>query len=154
MTKLFISIIICQAAGIAGSIFTRASVGTWYQTLARPSFAPPNWVFAPVWITIFVMMGISLYLIVKPDDFMVINKKALTVFAFQLVFNILWSAAFFGLRSPLAGLIVIFILWFLILFNISEFYNISKAAGILLIPYILWVSFAALLNFEYWRLNG
>jgi tryptophan-rich sensory protein len=99
------------------------------------------------------MMGISLYLIIKPDNGMLINKKALTVFGFQLGFNILWSAAFFGLRSPLAGLIVISILWFLILFNIVEFYKISRASVILLIPYILWVSFASVLNFEYWRLN-
>jgi len=99
------------------------------------------------------MMGISLYLIIKPDNAMAANKKALTVFAFQLIFNILWSAAFFGLRSPLAGLAVIFALWLLIIFNIVEFYKISRAAGILLIPYLLWVSFAFVLNFEYWRLN-
>ncbi len=153
MAKLLISIIICQAAGFFGSFFTRSSVSTWYQTLVKPSFAPPNWLFAPVWITIFVMMGISLYLIIKPENGTIINKKALMVFAFQLIFNILWSAAFFGLRSPLAGLIVISILWFLILFNIVEFYKISKTAGILLIPYILWVSFASVLNLEYWRLN-
>lgn len=153
MAKLFISIAICQAAGILGSFFTRTSVSTWYRTLVKPPFAPPNWLFAPVWTTIFVMMGISLYLIIKPDNAMAVNKKALTVFAFQLIFNILWSAAFFGLRSPLAGLAVIFALWLLIIFNIVEFYKISRAAGILLIPYLLWVSFALVLNFEYWRLN-
>ncbi len=153
MVKLFISIMICQAAGFVGSFFTRSSVSTWYPGLIKPSFAPPNWLFAPVWITIFIMMGISLYLIIRLDNGIIINKKAVIIFAFQLGFNIMWSAAFFGLRSPLAGLIVIFILWFLILFNIIEFYKISGAAGILLIPYILWVSFASILNFEYWRLN-
>ncbi len=97
MVKLFISIMICQAAGFIGSFFTRSSVSTWYQGLIKPSFAPPNWLFAPVWITIFIMMGISLYLIIKPDNSIIINRKAVIIFTFQLGFNILWSAAFFGL---------------------------------------------------------
>ncbi len=154
MLKLFASIILCQAAGIIGSFFTRASLENWYRTLVRPSFAPPNQVFAPVWITIFVMMGISLYLAARPEASLSENKKAFAIFSAQLFFNVMWSAAFFGMKSTLAGLVVITVLWFLILWNIFAFYKISPAAGILLIPYILWVSFAALLNFEYWRLNG
>ncbi len=148
------SIILCQLAGFIGSFFTRMSVSTWYPTLIKPQLAPPAWIFAPVWITLFTLMGISLYLIInmKPESIFYF-KKAISIFAIQLLLNVLWSAAFFGLHSPLSGLIVIIFLWLLILFNIIEFYKISKTAGILLIPYILWVSFAAYLNLGYWRLN-
>lgn len=145
--------LICQTAGFAGSFFTQMSVSTWYLTLIKPAFAPPNWIFAPAWITIFTFMGVSLYLIIKPYNGLFIYKKAMFAFSAQLIFNVLWSAAFFGLKSPLYGLIVISILWLLILFNIIEFHKISKHAAILLIPYMLWVSFATILNFEYWRLN-
>jgi len=154
ITKFIISLLICQGAGFAGSLFTRMSVATWYQTLQKPSFAPPNWAFAPAWITIFTLMAISLFLVIKREGAFAADKKAIYIFTAQLIFNIAWSAAFFGLRSPAAGLAIILILWFLILLNIIEFYKISASAGILLIPYILWVSFASCLNFEYWRLNG
>jgi len=153
VVKLVVSILICQLAGIIGSIFTAPSVATWYQAINKPSFNPPNWLFAPVWIILFLLMGISLYLIWQKGFVEKENKKALFWFILQLIFNVLWSFAFFGLQSPFYGLIVIVILWILILGTIFQFLKISKLAGKLLIPYILWVSFAALLNFSIWQLN-
>ena len=151
--KLVLSIIICLGAGFIGSIFTTPAIPTWYATLKRPPFAPPNWLFAPVWTTLFVLMGISAFLVWRRglNDPQV--KIALGIFIVQLILNALWSVMFFGLRSPLAGLIDIAILWIAILLTILNFFKISTAAGLLLIPYILWVSFAAVLNFSIWRLN-
>jgi benzodiazapine receptor len=152
--RLITSIVICLTAGALGSYFTTPAISTWYATLIKPSIAPPNWVFFPVWTTLFIMMGISLFLVWKKgfQDHQV--KVALSVFAVQLILNILWSAAFFGLRSPLAGLIEIVFLWVAILVMILRFMRISKVAGFLLIPYILWVTFAAIINFLIWRLNS
>ncbi|CAG0981434.1 MAG: tryptophan-rich sensory protein [Candidatus Methanoperedens sp.] len=151
--RLITSIVICLTAGALGSFFTTPAISTWYATLIKPSIAPPNWVFFPVWTALFIMMGISLFLVWKKgfQDHQV--KAALSVFAIQLILNILWSAAFFGLRSPLAGLIEIVILWIVILVMILKFMRISKVAGLLLIPYILWVTFAAMINFLIWSLN-
>ena len=152
--KLIVSITICLIAGFLGSFFTIPAIPTWYATLAKPTFAPPDWLFFPVWTTLFVMMGISLYLVWRKglEDKQV--KKAVVFFAVQLILNVLWSAAFFGLRSPLSGLIEISILWISIAFTIMIFMKISRIAGLLLIPYIIWVSFAMILNFFIWRLNG
>ena len=152
--KLIVSITICLFAGFLGSFFTIPAIPTWYATLAKPSFAPPNWLFFPVWTTLFVMMGISLYLVWRRGLEGQQVKNALVIFAVQLILNVLWSAAFFGLRSPLSGLIEISILWISIAFTIMIFMKISRTAGLLLIPYIIWVSFAAILNFMIWRLNS
>ncbi|VVB53449.1 TspO/MBR family protein [uncultured archaeon] len=152
--KLIVSITICLFAGFLGSFFTIPAIPTWYATLTKPSFAPPNWLFFPVWTTLFVMMGISLYLVWRRGLEGQQVKNALVIFAVQLILNVLWSAAFFGLRSPLSGLIEISILWISIAFTIMIFMKISRIAGLLLIPYIIWVSFAAILNFMIWRLNS
>ena len=152
--KLIVSITICLFAGFLGSFFTIPAIPTWYATLTKPSFAPPNWLFFPVWTTLFVMMGISLYLVWRRGLEGQQVKNALVIFAVQLILNVLWSAAFFGLRSPLSGLIEISILWISIAFTIMIFMKISTTAGLLLIPYIIWVSFAAILNFMIWRLNS
>lgn len=151
--KLAASLGSCYLAAFIGSIFTTPNIPTWYAALAKPFFAPPNWVFAPVWTAIFTLMGISVYLVWResPTDPRV--KAALAVFVLQLAVNVSWSAAFFGLRSPLAGLAVIAVLWALIALNIQKFRAISRTAGTLLLPYIIWVSFAAVLNFAIWRLN-
>lgn len=151
--KLIISIMICQLAGFVGSLFTTPAIATWYAALQKPAITPPNWLFAPVWTTLFLLMGISLFLIWRKG----LNYKnvriALIIFAAQLILNIFWSILFFGLKSPLAGFIEILILWVVILLTIVSFYKLSGTAGILLIPYILWVSFAAILNFFLWSLN-
>lgn len=152
--KLLISIIICQLAGGIGSIFTSKSVSTWYLTINKPSFTPPNWLFAPVWIGLFLLMGISLFLVWSHLAVALQKRRrALTIFFIQLFFNILWSVMFFGLKSPLLGFIVIIVLWILILLTIIKFFKISKLAGWLLIPYILWVSFATILNLAILILN-
>ena len=152
--KLVISIFICLLAGFIGSYFTSPAIPAWYATLQKPSFAPPNWVFFPVWTSLFIMMGVSLFLVWQKgwEDKKV--KTAIYIFAGQLVLNALWSVAFFGLRSPITGLIEIIILWIAILATILSFMKISRTAAYLLIPYFLWVSFAAFLNFSIWRLNS
>jgi tryptophan-rich sensory protein len=146
--KLLISIIVCQLAGGIGSIFTSSSVKTWYLTINKPSFNPPNWLFAPVWTVLFLLMAISLFLIWRKN-----YKSGIIIFFIQLFFNMLWSAMFFGLKSSLLGFIVIVVLWFLILATIIKFFKISKPAAWLLIPYILWVTFAGVLNFSILILN-
>jgi len=151
--KLAISIVICQGAGVIGSLFTRSSIPTWYATIEKPSFTPPNWVFTPVWITLFGLMGISLFIIWRRGLAEKKIGKALGIFGVQLILNILWSALFFGLRSPLAGLIDIAVLWIAIALTCFYFYMISKAAGVLLAPYLVWASFAVVLNASIWRLN-
>ncbi|MDO8741158.1 MAG: TspO/MBR family protein [Candidatus Woesearchaeota archaeon] len=144
--KLIFSIIICQLAGLIGSFFTASSIGTWYAALQKPSFNPPNWIFGPVWVALFLLMGISLYLVWEKGIKAKGVKTALIFFGIQLLLNMLWSIIFFGLRSPLYASIEIIILWLAILFTIIKFYNISKPAAYLLVPYILWVSFAVVLN--------
>jgi translocator protein len=142
----------CQLAGILGALFTASSIPTWYVTLNKPVFNPPNWIFAPVWIFLYVLMGISFYLIWIKSD--VPNFGfLLSVFIFQLVLNAFWTIIFFGLKSPLYAFVEIIILWISILFCIISFYRVSKTASVLLIPYILWASFAAVLNFAIWKLN-
>jgi len=153
ITKLIISLIVCQVAGIIGSVFTTPAIPTWYEALEKPFFTPPNWLFAPAWITLFFLMGVSAFLVWRQgfDNRQV--KKALIIFIVQLVLNIFWSVSFFGLKSPLTGLIIIAVLWVAILFTILNFFKVSKYAGSLLVPYILWVSFAAALNASILFLN-
>ncbi|MFH1656359.1 MAG: TspO/MBR family protein [Candidatus Nealsonbacteria bacterium] len=151
--KLIISILICQGAGLIGSIFTSPAISTWYVTFKKPSFNPPNWIFAPVWILLFLLMAISLYLI---WDRGLKDKKikiAIFLFSIQLILNIFWSILFFGLQSPFYAFIEIIILWLIILLTIISFYKISKISAYLLFPYILWVSFALILNFSILILN-
>jgi tryptophan-rich sensory protein len=150
--KLVASVILCQLAGFLGSLFTIPAIPTWYTTLKKPFFTPPNWIFSPVWISLFMLMGISLFFVWRRQGHPQL-RIALFFFFFQLVLNVFWSAAFFGLRAPLLGLIDIILLWIGILFTITNFLKVSKFAGALLIPYFLWVSFAALLNFSLWILN-
>jgi len=149
--KLIISILICQAAGLVGSLFTAPVIGAWYATLQKPGFNPPDFVFAPVWTILFLLMGLSLYLVWVQE--VRIAKTALVVFGLQLLLNILWSYLFFGLKSPVYGMIEILFLWLAILTTIIAFYRVSRLASFLLLPYIFWVSFAAVLNFFIWRLN-
>ena len=148
-----VSILICQGAGIIGSLFTVRAIPTWYAGLEKPSITPPNYVFGPVWTVLFLMMGISLFLIWRRHGSGEPIKPALIFFGLQLLLNVLWSVIFFGLRSPLAAFLEIIALWISIAGTIYIFSSISKVAGILLVPYILWVSYAAVLNFLIWNLN-
>jgi tryptophan-rich sensory protein len=150
--KLIISLILPQLAGIIGSLFTIKSIPIWYAALDKPSFNPPGWIFGPVWITLYIMMGISFYLIWIKNDLP--NFGLITsVFILQLVLNAFWSIIFFGLHSPFYALIEIVSLWISILICIILFYKVSKISAYLMIPYLLWVSFASILNFYIWKLN-
>ena len=151
--KLIVSIVVCQMAGVIGGFFTASSVNTWYASLTKPSFNPPNWLFSPVWITLYVLMGVALFLVWRQGLRTEGVQNALYIFGVQLILNALWSIVFFGLKMPLAGFIVIVILWGFILIALMKFRKISKLAGILLVPYLLWVSFAGVLNFFLWYLN-
>ena len=153
IVKLIAAILVCQLAGITGSFFTTPNIATWYASISKPAFTPPNWIFAPVWTTLFLLMGISLYLVWEKGFEKKEVKLAISVFGVQLVLNIVWSLLFFGLQNPFFAFIEIIVLWVVILINIILFYRISEKAGFLLVPYILWVSFAAFLNYSIWLLN-
>lgn len=152
--KLLLAIIICQLAGVIGSVFTFSSIPTWYAALTKPSFTPPNWVFGPVWITLYALIGIAVYLIYNAP---VKNKQAkhnaLMAFSAQLVLNALWSIIFFGMHWIFYGFVVIVLLWLAVLLTIIKFYKINKTAGWILIPYIVWLSLATALNYYVWILN-
>jgi benzodiazapine receptor len=152
--KLITSLLIPFIAAGIGAIFTEPSVPTWYAGLVKPSFNPPNWLFGPVWTALYLMMGTSLFLVWKKGAGERGFRSAIIFFAIQMALNSLWSILFFGMKSPLAGFIEIVFLWIFILCTIVSFYRISRPAGILLVPYIIWVSFAAALNFFLWRLNS
>ncbi len=151
--QVILSIIICEAAGLIGSIFTTPNIPTWYATLQKPSFAPPNWVFGPVWTTLFALMGIAAYLVWRRGTKNKIVKSALFIFGCQLALNIMWSVLFFGLQSPEAAFVEIIILWLAIALSIRAFFKVSKPAAYLLLPYIAWVTFAGFLNYMIAVLN-
>lgn len=151
--KLVIAIGVSQLAGVVGSIFTAPSIPTWYVNLAKPQLAPPNWVFAPIWITLFTLMGVAAFLVWRKGLNSEGVKGALVIFIIQLVLNSLWSILFFGLHSPGAAFIDIIALWLAILATIIAFSRISKFAAWLFVPYITWVSIAAYLNYMIWVLN-
>lgn len=152
--KLIIAIVVSQLAGIIGSIFTAPAIGDWYTTLIRPALNPPSWVFGPVWITLYALMGISAFLVWKKGLDRKDVKIALSIFFVQLILNTLWSIIFFGLRSPAGAFLEIILLWIAILATMFAFARISKPAVWLLVPYILWVSFAGYLNYSIWQLNS
>jgi len=151
--KFLASILICLAAGFLGSLFTTTGVGSWYATLEKPTFNPPNWLFGPVWTMLYILMGISLYLIWQKG----LKKKELRfafgIFILQLLFNLWWSVIFFGLNNPGLAFVDIVVLWFMIVFVIYLFYEIRKISAWLLVPYLAWVSFALVLNYCIWVLN-
>jgi benzodiazapine receptor len=153
IVKLIVSIVVCQGAGVIGAIFTTPAIPTWYAGLKKPAFTPPNSVFGPVWITLYLLMGIAVFLVWREG----LNQQGVTtafvLFWVQLVLNILWSVIFFGFKSLLGGMVVILLLWLAILANIIVFFGVSPIAGGLLIPYIIWVSIAANLNAQVWILN-
>jgi tryptophan-rich sensory protein len=150
--KFIISLGLPLLVGFIGSLFTAQSVNTWYRTLKKPSFTPPNWLFAPAWTLLFILMGVAFYLIWQ-KDFGSRPRPYITIYALQLFFNLLWSFFFFTLRNPLLSFCEIIILWFLILLNTIVFFKVSRIAGFLLIPYLLWVTFAGFLNFFLYVLN-
>jgi benzodiazapine receptor len=153
IVKLIVSIVACEGAGGIGSVFTRKAISTWYATLKKPAFTPPNSVFGPVWVTLYALMGVAVFMLWHEGLAQECVRIAFIVFWVQLVLNILWSVVFFGRRSPLGGMVVILLLWAAILLTIIKFFAVSNVAGGLLIPYLVWVSIAANLNIRIWILN-
>ena len=154
ITKILTVVVTCLVIGYFSGIVTRSAIITWYPTLVKPSFNPPNWIFAPVWSMLYIMMGIAAGLVWdRMESNTALVKKALVVFAIQLALNALWSYLFFGLMNPMLALIEIVILWLMIYETYVQFGKINKIAGYLFIPYLLWVSFAMVLNASIWWLN-
>ncbi|NQZ44309.1 MAG: tryptophan-rich sensory protein [Flavobacteriaceae bacterium] len=151
--KIFITVAVCLLIGFLSSFATQSSVNDWYLTLNKPSFNPPNWLFAPVWTVLYVLMGIAAGIVWGKGFYHIWVKTALYHFGFQLLLNALWSIVFFGFKNPLAALFVIVVLLVLIVLTIRWFRVVSKTAAILMVPYLLWVGFATLLNFKIWQLN-
>jgi translocator protein len=152
--KLVIAILLCEMIGITSSLFSVEAIKTWYLTLNKPSWNPPNSIFAPVWTILYVLMGISLWLIWKSDAPVAQQKKAVYFFALQLFINFWWSIVFFKFQSPIFGLVVILLMVLTILITIFQFAPISRFASWLLVPYISWVCFATILNYTIWSLNS
>lgn len=154
MIKLIVSIAVCLLGGAAGSFFTSGSIDSWYIYLKKPALNPPSWVFAPVWTALYIMMGVSVYLVWRKGLGDRYAGSAIIAFLIQLILNFLWSPVFFGMRSPLYSFIIIILMWIAILATIILFYRISKVSAYLLVPYLLWVSFAIYLNGAILYLNG
>ena len=150
---LALIILLSEGAGIIGSVFTAPAIPAWYATLAKPEFVAPNWAFAPVWTTLFLLMGIAAFLVWQKGSGRRDVRIALSIFVFQLLLNTLWSFLFFGLQSPGAALVEVIFLWFAILATMIAFARIARPTLWLLVPYIGWVSFAAYLNYSIWVLN-
>ena len=153
-SRIAIVVTICLAVGYLSGMVTRASITTWYPTLVKPSFNPPNWIFAPVWTSLYVMMGVAAGLIwnqITTQKAAV--TKALQFFTIQLVLNALWSYLFFGLHNLMLATIEVVLLWLMIFETYSQFAKINKTASYLLLPYLAWVSFASVLTASIWWLN-
>ncbi|EDM34318.1 integral membrane protein [Pedobacter sp. BAL39] len=153
LLALILSIGITLGVGILGSLLTVPSVRSWYPTINKPSFNPPNWIFQPVWTTLFVLIGISAYLVWQRRASIAHFPRTVAVYAIQLVLNVMWSFLFFYARNIGMASFEIVVLLIVIIINARVFYKINKVAGLLFIPYILWVSFAAVLTFSIYQLN-
>ena len=149
---LAVAIVICFAAAGLGGFVTAPNIPNWYADLAKPTWNPPDWIFGPVWTTLYVMMAVAAWRVWKQKGFGA-ARLALGAFLAQLLFNVAWSGLFFGLRRPLLGLVDIVFLWIAIVVTMVLFFRREAVAGVLLIPYLLWVSFAAFLNLRLWQLN-
>ncbi len=151
--KLIVSVLIVFFTGAVGSLATLPQITTWYAALAKPSWTPPNDWFGPIWSTLYILIGIALFLVWRQGIERRDVRFALGIFAVQLILNLMWSLVFFGLHSILGGFIIIMVLWIAILANMIAFYVLSKPAGILMVPYLIWVSIASYLNYSVLLLN-
>ena len=158
LSKGIIAVISCLLVGIISGFATRSSIETWYPTLIKPIFNPPNWLFAPVWIILYVLLGLSVAIIWsrpgKSRNSKLQQKNAITIFVIQMIFNALWPFLFFGLCNPFLAFIEIVLLWLLIFETIKVFKKLDIQASKLLYPYLIWVSFAVILNGSIWYLNS
>lgn len=147
-------VITCLAIGYLSSQLTIEGIKTWYPTLQKPAFNPPNWIFAPVWNALYIMMGLAAGLVWDRIEHQKETvKKGLTFFWIQLALNALWSYLFFGLHNPLLAFLEIIVLWLMIYETFTQFNKVNKIAAYLFIPYLLWVTFAAVLNGTIWWMN-
>jgi len=151
--KLIVCLALTFSAAFIGSIFTRDAVNNWYATLNKPSFTPPDWLFGPVWTILYILMAISAFIVWQKGLANPAVRIALTIYLIQLILNGFWSVIFFSLKLPWLAFIEIILLWSAIVFTILMFARVSIIAALLLVPYMLWVSFAAVLNFSIWLLN-
>jgi len=151
--KLIVCLALTFSAAFIGSLFTREAVPDWYANLNKPSFSPPNWLFGPVWTILYLLMALSAFIVWQKGLANSAVRIALTIYLIQLILNALWSVIFFGLKMPWLSFIEILLLWTAIGLTILAFARVSITAAVLLVPYILWVSFAAVLNFAIWLLN-
>ncbi len=151
--KIIIGVAACTFIGALSGLATASSVNDWYLTINKPVFNPPNWIFAPMWTLLYALMGVAAALVWHEGWEKPKVKTALKVFGFQLLLNALWSIIFFGMQLPGLAFIEISILWVAIITTIILFTDIRKTAGYLLVPYLLWVTFATMLNFSIWWLN-
>jgi len=152
LAGLLIALVACYGAAALGGVATASSVGTWYETLQKPPFNPPSWVFGPVWALLYGMMAVAVWLVWR-DVAASAARLPLWLFSIQLVLNTVWSWLFFGLRQPGWAALEIVLLWLAIAATLLAFWRVRRLAGWLLVPYLLWVSFASVLNFSLWWLN-
>ncbi|MBU0610813.1 MAG: tryptophan-rich sensory protein [Armatimonadetes bacterium] len=152
-TVLILLLLVVFAVGAGGSYFTASSVGTWYAQLQKPAFSPPDWVFAPVWALLYIFMAVAMWLVWREEEGASQVTPPQAMWLAQLILNLGWSVIFFGLRLPGLALVEIILLWSAVLATTMVFFRVSKVAGALMVPYVLWVSFAAVLNFGIWYVN-
>ena len=151
--KLILSILIPLGIGLLSGYLTSEGVNGWYVTAVKPPFNPPNWLFAPVWTVLYITIGVALYFVWKTDTRTRWKQYAIAAFAVQMVLNFCWSFIFFKLEEPGWALLEIIALWLSIVWMIVSFTRVSPVTGWILAPYLLWVSFAVLLNYNIWELN-
>jgi len=150
-SKLFTSFIISYLAGFVGSLCMSASSLAWYATLSKPSFAPPAWVFGPVWVVLYALIGIALFRVWTSHDAR--SKGAMRLFGLNIALNALWPLLFFGMRSPGLGYVEIVVLWVSLAVLVIDTWKFDRVASVLLIPYLLWITIASILNFFVWFIN-
>jgi len=143
--KILIAVVLCNALGAGSGFILGSPLSEWYQNLNKPFFQPPSWVFGPAWTLLYTLMGVAVAFIWNMDP-SPLRKNALTLFIIQFLINLTWSPIFFGMQNPMLALVVIAIMWIMIILTILSFFKLYKLSGYLLIPYLLWVSFATVLN--------
>jgi translocator protein len=151
--KLILFILIAQAAGLIGTYFTFDAIPTWYASLAKPSFTPPNWIFGPVWTTLYTLMGVAAFFVWEQRFHKTHAARGMNWYWTQLALNAIWSPVFFGAKQMGLAFFIIVLMWCAILFTIRAFWKVSPASGALLIPYLAWVSFASAVNYQLWVMN-
>ena len=151
--RFILALAIPLAIGSSSAFFTVTGLDSWYQTIQKPSWNPPNWIFGPVWTTLYIMMGVALFLVWKQQDQNAAQRTAILLFAAQLILNFFWSLIFFKWQQPGWAFAELAVMWVLIILTIFQFSKLSNTAAWLLVPYISWVSFAGILNYTIWKLN-